>query len=63
MTAHQFTKLRRQIEHMGKEREMAPVRQILVLQQIKLEKNGFQPLVEWFPNCPLRNGWHQDQHI
>ena len=45
-TTHQFVKFRRQIEHTGKNGKMAPAYRILILQKIKLEKNGFHSLKE-----------------
>ena len=44
--AHQFSKFRRQIEHAGKNGKMAAVCRIFILQQIKLEKNGFHRLLD-----------------
>ena len=46
MTAHQLIRFRRQIEYTEKNGKMAPVRRIVILQQIKLEKNGFHCLKE-----------------
>ena len=46
MAVHLFINFRRQIEHTEKNGKMAPIHQIFILQQVKVEKNSFHSFIE-----------------